>query len=172
MVSFQRTIPTLLGCTLATLIGVPAAFGRRFPEQQHPLDAIVGTWQSDTVGGVSARSTCAWTPARLSVLCEQTITTPTGTDRIENFYTFNPAAGRYYFYGPLRPGEPMVPVPLIIADHLWIYADNRRDGHGLAWRTVNDFSKPETYSWRRESSPDGQHWTVVGHGQSRRVKGL
>ena len=133
------------------------------------LSDIVATWQSDTTGGVSALSQCTWTPARLSVICEQRITTPAGTESAENFFTFDQLSRRYYFYGLRRPGEAMHPVPLEIANHVWIYGGGEKDEKGVYWRTVNDFSGGREYTWRRESSTDGQHWTSVASGRSRRV---
>src|SRR5881628_2204831 len=73
-------------------------------QRAHALDAIVGEWQSDTTGGTSARTTCGWTPAKLSVICEQLLDTRRGIQRVQNFYTFDAATGRYFFYGPLKPG--------------------------------------------------------------------
>ena len=133
------------------------------------LSDIVGVWQSDTTNGTSALSSCAWTPQHGAVLCEQTITTPAGARHALNLFTFDAAAGKFFFYVLGQPGDGLRPVPLAIDRHLWIYGGQSRDGSGTFSRTVNDFTAKDSYSWRLESSTDGEHWTPGIHGMSRRV---
>ena len=96
MHTVRRTIVTL---------GIVAGFGNMSspvprPAARHPgqdveaLGAIVGVWQSDTVGGVSALSNCAWTPEHGGVVCEQIITGLAGGARHAlNLYTFDATDG-------------------------------------------------------------------------------
>jgi hypothetical protein len=162
-------------------LGIVVAFGAmssRGPlSGTHHLDpdvealaAIVGVWQSDTVGGVSALSNCAWTPEHGGVVCEQVITGPTGARHALNLYTFDAAEKRYVFYGLPRPGEPMTPVPLGIEGHIWTYSGKGPEAGGPMNRTINDFSTPGVYSWRQETSQDGKEWAVGRRGQSKRVR--
>jgi hypothetical protein len=134
------------------------------------LRAIVGVWQSDTTSGNSALSNCAWTPAHGAVLCEQDITTPTGKLHAFNLFTFDPAAGTYVFYVLGHPGDPMRPVPLTIKGAIWIYGGQMAGPDGRKNRTVNDFSGSDSYSWRQESNLNGDVWTMVAGGRSRRVR--
>ena len=139
------------------------------PEQ--PLGDIVGVWQSDTTAGNSALSDCAWTPQHGAVICEQTISTPTGIRHAQNLFTVDLRGNRFAFYGLSQPGDPMRPVPLSIDSHIWIYGGTAPDSPVTWSRTVNDFNATGTYTWRQESSLDGQHWTAGGaHGLSRRLK--
>ena len=133
------------------------------------LGAIVGVWQSDTTDGNSALSSCAWTPQRGAVLCEQTITTPGGERHALNLFTFNSTTGSYSFYVLGQPGDPMRPVALAIKGKIWIYGGQAPGPDGRTYRTVNDFSAPGSYTWRQESSSGGEQWTAGAHGQSRRV---
>jgi hypothetical protein len=140
------------------------------PTGVEALGDVVGVWQSDTTGGTSALSSCAWTPQRGGVVCEQTITTPAGVRHALSLYTFDAASGKFTFYGLGQAGDVMRPVPLSIADHIWIYGGQAREQSGNWSRTVNDFTAKDSYSWRLESSVDGERWTAGLHGSSRRVR--
>jgi hypothetical protein len=150
-------------------IGLSAGSGRAAPDVEL-LGDIVGEWQSDTTSGTSALSSCSWTPQHGGVLCEQTVTTPTGVRHALNVFTFDPAAGKFFFYVLGTPGDAMRPVPLAIENHIWIYGGQTRDANGRFSRTVNDFMAKDVYSWRLESSADSTHWTAGIHGRSRRVR--
>ena len=134
------------------------------------LGDIVGVWQSDTTSGMSAVSSCAWTPQHGGVLCEQTIATPNGKRHALNLFTFDPNAKKFFFYVLGQPGAGMQAVPLSIDRHVWTYGGQARDANGQFSRTVNDFTAKDSYSWRVETSRDGEHWTAGAHGLSRRSK--
>jgi hypothetical protein len=151
----------------AAMIGVAAATAA---PDVGLLGDIVGTWQSDTTNGTSAVSSCAWTPQRGGVLCEQTVTTPAGERHALNLFTFDRAAGKFFFYVLGQPGDAMRAVPLAIDKHVWIYGGQSRDANGGFSRTVNDFTAKDFYAWRLESSADGEVWTAGIHGRSRRVR--
>lgn len=135
------------------------------------LDAIVGTWQSDTVGGVWAISSCARSPQGSAVVCEQTITTPAGVRHAVNVYAADVAGGRYVYYGITQPGAAVRAVPLVIAGQVWTYGGLERAPDSLYHRTINDFSSgPDGYAWRAESSRDGVTWTVQAQGRATRQR--
>jgi len=146
------------------------AQGSPAPRGVEALGDVVGVWQSDTTNGASALSSCVWTPQHSGVLCEQTVTTPSAVLHALNLYTFDPATGRYTYYGVTQPGQPVRPVPITIDGHLWFYGGATPDQGGTYRRTVNDFSARDSYTWRQESSSDGTHWTAGAHGGSRRVR--
>ena len=135
------------------------------------LAAIIGTWQSDVVDGRSAVSSCVWTPQRTAVLCEQTITSQSGVRHALNLFTFDPAQPAYYLYVVPQPGQPAVAVPIAIEGTRWIYGGAPTAAGQRRYRTINDFSKPDSYDWWTESSDDGAHWTRVAGGRSVRVDG-
>ncbi len=133
------------------------------------LAAIVGTWQSDVVEGRSALSSCVWTPQRTAVLCEQTITSQSDVRHALNLFTFDPATSRYYLYAVPQPGKPAVTAPITIEGTRWIYGGEPAAAGQRRFRTINDFSQPDSYAWWTESSDDGEHWTRVTGGRSVRV---
>ncbi len=158
---------------LAAFIAVTFASNRLLAQAPDPaaLDAIVGTWQSDTVGGAWALSACARSPQGTAVVCEQTITLPDGVHHAVNVFTVDSAAGRYAYYGITRPGAPVRAVPLAIAGRVWTYGGLEPAPDSVYYRTVNDFSGgPGGYTWRAESSRDGVHWTVQAHGRETRAR--
>lgn len=133
------------------------------------LGPIVGIWQSDVVDGRSALSNCDWTPQRSGVLCEQNITEPKGKHRALNLFTFDPAAGKYFLYVIGQPGNGVAPVQLVIQGTRWIYGGGPVAAGQRRIRTINDFSKRDSYAWWTESSEDGEHWTRVTGGRATRV---
>ncbi len=134
------------------------------------LAPIVGTWQSDVVDGRSALSSCVWTPQRTAVLCEQTITSQSNVRHALNLFTFDPGASRYYLYVVPQAGKPVATVTIAIEGTRWIYGGEPAAGAQRRFRTINDFSTPDSYSWWTESSDDGEHWTRVTGGRSVRVQ--
>jgi len=137
-------------------------------QDRNALNDIVGVWQSDTVGGVWALSSCAASPQGDAVICEQQIATPTGARHALNAFMIDSSAHRYVYYGINRPGSVIQPVPLSIANHVWVYGGGR-ESDGTYYRTVNDFSAGDSYVWRQETSRDSVHWTAGRHGRAVRV---
>ena len=133
------------------------------------LGALEGTWQSDTINGVSALSRCAWTPARGALLCEQAISSPQGEHRALSLFTFDGATGTYVFYALGKPGDLMRPVPLAINGRIWTYGGVAPAPDGHWYRTINDFTAGTSYAWRQESSTDGATWVAGPHGRSTRL---
>lgn len=134
-----------------------------------PLGAIVGVWQSDATQGVSAKSSCDWTPQGNGVICDQTITTVAGVQHAMNFFTRNPRTGSFVFYVVPNPGDTLAPVPLTISGAMWTYGGLSAGPNGRWFRTINDFSKRDEYSWRLETSDDGKTWRAANGGRSQRV---
>ena len=139
------------------------------PQGTAALGALAGTWQSDTVNGVSARSQCDWTAAHGALACEQTVTTPQGRRHALDLFAFDSASGKYVFYLLLAPGDTMRPTPLGISGPIWTYGGTAPGKDGKWYRTINDFTATSAYTWRQESSADGVHWTVGQGGRSTRV---
>lgn len=136
---------------------------------RNQLADIVGTWQSDTTGGVSALSTCSWSPQGRAVICEQTINAPTGERATVNVFIPDSSRLGYIYYGVSRPGQEVEPTPLHIAGHIWVYGGQARAADSLYYRTVNDFSTDsQSYVWRQEYSRDGVNWVVQRHGRAAR----
>ncbi len=142
---------------------------RAIAQDPTALNDIVGIWQSDTTGGVSARSTCAFSQQNGAVICEQQITSPKGVRHALNFFLADTSAHRFVYYGLNQPGSGIAPTPLAIANHVWIYGGRQRQSDGLYYRTVNDFSATDSYVWIQESSPDTIRWTALRHGRAVRV---
>lgn len=130
------------------------------------LTPILGRWQSDTTDGNSALSDCRRTPQGGGVLCEQTVTTPTGVRHVESLFTFD-STSRYFLYVVSAPGDTVQAVPITISGPTWTYGGTEPASNGKWWRTINEFPGGTTYSWRLESSGDGKAWSRVMGGRSR-----
>jgi hypothetical protein len=129
----------------------------------------VGVWQSDVTNGISALSSCNWSPQGSAVICDQTITTMAGVQHALNFFAHNPKTGAFVFYVVPNPGDTLKPVPLAISGAVWTYGGRTAAANGQWFRTVNDFSKRDEYSWRLETSDDGKSWRTTNGGRSQRV---
>lgn len=133
------------------------------------LAAIIGTWKGTGATGAMVLSTCAWTPQHVAVVCDQTISPADGERHVTNVYAFNAVDKRYVFYSLGKPGEPIQAVPLTIAGHVWTYGGARPPDGGLIYRTINDFEKASSYTWKIQSSRDGAAWTTIVEGTSTRA---
>jgi hypothetical protein len=133
-----------------------------------PLGAIVGEWQSDATQGVSARSGCDWSPQGTAVICDQAVTTMAGVQHVLNFFA-RAKNGSFVFYVVPNPGDTLRPVPLTINGPIWTYGGMSAGPNGQWFRTINDFSKRDEYSWRLETSDDGKSWRTTNGGRSQRV---
>ena len=87
-----------------------------------------------------------------------------------NFFTRNPKTGSFVFYVVPNPGDTLDPVPLIISGAIWTYGGLSAGPGGRWFRTINDFSKHDEYSWRLETSDDGRSWRTANGGRSQRVR--
>lgn len=164
------TFPTLVALVaiIAAVGGAPAP--RRTAHDIDALGALAGEWQSDTVGGVSARSSCAWTARHLALFCEQRIDGMPGLATALNVFTADSTDTGFVLYVVSRPGAVITPVSIAIRGAEWFYGGTARAGDGRWYRTVNDFTQTDSYTWRQETSLDGEHWTSGGHGRSRRIR--
>jgi len=132
-----------------------------------PLADIVGTWQSDTVGGTTARSVCVWSPQGRGVICEQAITTPGGIRHTLNAFVADSGNQNFFYYGISQPGEDVPATFLEIRGHVWVYGGRRKASDGLYHHTINDFTAMNgSYVWRQEFSRDGIQWTVQRQGRA------
>lgn len=137
------------------------------------LADIVGTWQSDTVGGRSALSVCDWSPQEHGVICEQTLTTPAGLRHALSVFLPDSTGRQFIYYGIYQPGQDAPATSLEITGHVWIYGGMSRSPDGMFYRTVNDFTAHNgSYVWRQESSHDGVQWTVGPEGRAVRKRPL
>jgi len=164
---FARTIGRSI--VTAIILAAPPVVGAQKPTPvAEPLGAIVGVWQSDATQGVSAKSSCDWTPQGNGVICDQTITTVAGVQHAMNFFT-RTKTGSFVFYVVPNTGDTLAPVPLSINGAIWTYGGLSAGPNGRWFRTINDFSKRDEYSWRLETSDDGKSWRTANGGRSQRV---
>ena len=103
------------------------------------------------------------------MICEQAITSPQGIQHALNFFTRDPRSDRFVFYVIGNPGDTIRPVPLTIDGTVWTYGGQTASPNGQTWRTINDFSKSDQYTWKAQMSTDGKTWTTMAEGRSERV---
>ena len=73
---------------------------------------------------------------------------------------------------PILPGAKSAQaLKLIIAGNVWTYPWEETD-HGVRsyYRVINRFVSADAIEYRRESSNDGLHWTLVETGTERRIQ--
>lgn len=95
---------------------------------------------------------------------------PDGERTALDLFTTDSASGTYHLYVVQRSGDTVNPVLFTIEGSRWTYGGGAAAGDGRFYRTVNEFAKPNEYTWRQESSSDGKSWSVGIHGRNWRVR--
>jgi hypothetical protein len=121
-------------------------------------------WQSDATQGVSAKSSCIGRARQVICVRRSTVA---GVQRDELLHEIRKPVVRFYVVP--NPGDTLTPLPLTISGATWTYGGVSPGPSGRWFRTINDFSKRDEYSWRLETSDDGKSWRTANGGRSQRV---
>jgi len=157
----------------ATLLATALAAQTSVQPQPDPLDQLVGRWQSDTVAGASIAYHCEPSPIGPGLICHETLTRPAGVERWVGVYLPDSASQSYLYYELAGTERPTAPSRLTISHDVWTFGGTTPGPDGSYQRTVHDFSAHNgTFSWRKESSRDGVHWTPERGGIVRRKRPL
>lgn len=152
-------------------------------EATRKLGVFVGKWQSEATtpetrfshaDKLSSSMECRWLPQGNFLICEQLITNSAGGKQTElTIYSYNTKDGNYALTSFTGPGTEPGSGTVMIKGNLWTYPGSfiGSDGKRTLIRTINDFSVPETDTFKTEFSDDnGAHWTVTLHGTARKIE--
>jgi hypothetical protein len=157
----------------ALLIRIPLAAQAVHAPVPDPLEDMVGTWQTDTVAGTAVHFACERSPEGRALICDETISRRGGVEHAIGVYAADSLPDRYVYFEVSGSGAPVPPMRVVIADHVWMFGGDHVAGDGSYHRTLHDYSAADgTFSWRKESSRDGMHWTVDRRGMVHRRRPL
>ncbi|HEV3413290.1 MAG TPA: DUF1579 family protein [Puia sp.] len=141
------------------------------------LAVFVGTWRGEndpdpTVKSPTfAVSTCQWSPNGKYLICDQQVTNQGSTTNNLSIYSRDPDKDAYTLTVVGIPGMQPFSIPITYqGDELYYlgsYTDN--SGKKVYTRTVNTFLSPTSYTFKVQSSEDGEHWTTSIQGKSRKI---
>ena len=141
------------------------------------LSAFVGTWKADNdpdstgKSAVSAVSTIQWAANGNYLIADQKITNQGTTTNNLSIYNYNADKDNYTLTLVGVPGMEPFTIPVTYkGDELYYlgsYTDN--NGKKIYTRTVNTFLSTTSYTFRVQSSEDGEHWTTSISGKSTKI---
>ncbi len=144
-------------------------------EDLSSLGAYLGKWKGageskDTAyskaGTTTAETNCNWSPNQGFLICDQKV--PTGNDL--SIYTYNEQDHTFQFVGLSRGSNRVRALKLVIEGKHWTYlSETQINGKRVQFRTVNEFTNPDTVVYKAEYSEDGEHWVLMSEGTNRRV---
>ncbi len=145
-------------------------------EDLNSLGAYLGKWKGtgqskDTAyskaGTTEAETNCAWSANGGFLVCDQKV--PTGEDL--SIYSYNESDHAFQFVGLSRGSNRVRTLKLTIEGKHWTYQSEAQiNGKRVQFRTVNEFTNPDTVTYKAEYSEDGEHWTTMSEGANRRIK--
>ena len=144
------------------------------------LGAFVGKWQSEGTmmetpfshaDKISSSIECRWSPQGNFLICEQLITDSAGGHTQLSIYSYNPKDGNYTISSMAGTGKQPWNGTVIISGNVWTYPGSfEAKGKKVQVRTTNDFSVPDTETFKSEFSDDGgAHWIVTLQGVAHKI---
>jgi hypothetical protein len=137
------------------------------------LEDMVGTWQTDTVAGTSVHYACERSPEGAALICDEAISRRGGVEHAIGVYVVDSLPDRYTYFEVSSGGPPAPPMRVVITGHIWTFGGDKVGEDGSYHRTLHDYTAANgTFSWRKESSRDGVHWTIDRRGTVHRQRPL
>jgi hypothetical protein len=141
------------------------------------LTVFIGTWRAendpDSTGksATSAVYTCQWSANGNYLIADQKVTNQGTTTNNLSIYSYNPDKDGYSLAVVGVPGMEPWSIPVTYkGDELYYlgsYTDN--SGKKIYTRTVNTFLSWSSYTFKVQSSEDGEHWTTSIQGKSTKI---
>jgi len=174
-----RRLPLLLA-SFALVAGLaPGSVSAKHATGAGSLDRQQGRWASDgefvrtpysKAGHVTGQTSCAWSPMRSTLVCDQLVQSAAGDQHDTALYDFDSRANQYRYTEVPLDGSPPHSTLLTIDGDTWSYIGGVTDGKSrVLFRTTDVFSA-EAEKWRSEFSyDDGKRWITMGTGISKHL---
>jgi hypothetical protein len=141
------------------------------------LGVFAGTWRGendpDSTGKspVVAISTCQWSPNGKYLVCDQRVTNQGATTNNLSIYSRDPDKDGYTLTLVGIPGMQPFSIPITYKGDEFYYLGSYTDDKGkkVYTRTVNTFLSTTSYTFKVQSSEDGEHWTTSIQGKSTKI---
>ena len=140
------------------------------------LGYFVGNWTSEgdmkenpfgmPAGKFTSNDKCEWFAGGYQVVCHTTGKSPMGAMHSLGILSYNGEEKMYGYYGIDNMG--MAEMSKGKQDgNTWVYtADEKMGGKTFHGRYTMDTSSPDSYTFKYETSDDGQKWTTVMEGKA------
>jgi len=142
------------------------------------LDRFAGTWQTQgtfvetpysTAGSATGTATCAWSTDHLYMICQQSNVLAGKQDDDVAIYSYDDASQAYKFYS-VRASRSTTATITIDKNTVTYPFSFTNNGETVSIRTLNEWTGPDSYTWRSEFSTDlGKTWTLMASGTSQRT---
>jgi hypothetical protein len=142
------------------------------------LTVFIGTWRAendpDSTGksDIFAFTTWQWSPNGNYLIADQRVTNRGTTTNNLDIFSYNPDKDGYTLAVVGIPGMEPFSTPITYkGDELYYlgsYMDN--GGKKIYTRTVNSFLSATDYTFKVQSSEDGEHWTTSMQGKAHKIK--
>ena len=149
------------------------------PEQKK-LAYFVGSWKTEgeikenpmmPAGKMTSTDNCEWFPGGFFVVCHTTGYSPMGASRGLGILGYSNEQKAYTYYGVDSLGFGEMSKGTVEAS-TWTYTSDEKMGdkivHGRY--SMNELS-PTSYTFKYETSEDGQKWSLVMEGKSTKATG-
>ena|SRR5579872_5277722 len=142
------------------------------------LNVFIGTWRAENDpdpannAGVSAVSTCTWSANGKFMIADQLVSNGGKTTNNLSIYSYDPEKDQYTLSLVGVPGMQPFSIPVTYkADELFYLGSYTNDaGKKIYTRTVNTFISPSEYTFKVQSSDDGEHWVTSISGRSTKIR--
>ncbi|HEV2353143.1 MAG TPA: DUF1579 family protein [Puia sp.] len=141
------------------------------------LNVFIGTWKAENdpgpAGGpgVSAVSTCRWSANGKFMIADQLVTNGGQTTNNLSIYSYNPDKDEYTLSLVGVPGREPFSIPVTYKGDEFYYLGSYTNDEGkkIYTRTVNTFTSAGSYTFKVQSSDDGEHWVTSISGKSTKI---
>ena len=183
-----------LATSLGLILGVAAAQaqekkqekkeapGMEMPKpgpEQKKLGYFIGTWKSEgeikenpmmPAGKMTSTDRCEWFHGGFNVVCHSTGNSPLGSSHGLGILGYNSQDKTYSYYGIDSMGFAEMSKGTVDGS-TWTYGSEAKMGEKtVRSRYVMNEVSPTSYSFKYETSEDGQNWSLVMEGKSSKVE--
>jgi hypothetical protein len=145
------------------------------------LSYFVGTWTSEgdmkenpfgmPAGKFTSTSKCEWFTGGYQVVCHETGKGPMGSMHGMGILSYSTEEKSYMYYGFDSMGMAEGSKGTMDGNN-WVYtAEGKMGGKAYHGRYSMDASSPDSYTFKYETSDDGQKWNLVMEGKATKAAG-
>ena len=176
----------MVAAGLAIGVLVPSVFAQAPPPKPgvevKRLGYFEGQWKVETeskqsfpawpAGKYTGTQACQWFTGGFHLVCRSDVTTPSGTEKGESIYGYDPLAKTYTLYNFGSSGNASF-VRGTVSGPVWTWTWNSEgtvDGKLLKVRNTVTEQSPTSATIKNEVSFDGGAWTVLYEGSLTKAK--
>ena len=142
------------------------------------LAVFIGTWRADNdpdssgKSDVSAVYACQWSSNGNYMIADQKVTNRGVMINNLSIYSYNADKDGYTLAVVGVPGMEPFSIPVTYKGDELYYLGSSIDNNGktIFARTVNTFLSSTDYTFKVQSSEDGEHWTTSMQGKAHKIK--